>query len=99
MSETPRLPDAHLGKAKELALQHRRSSKCNSCYDRGFQGTDEHNMLVLCPKCVDASAVLADWRLYVRETPELEQLYGDYFEDDEEEDDVAGNADAEKNAP
>lgn len=86
MSETPRLPDAHLEKAKALALQHRRTTKCKGCYDRGFQGTDEHNMLVLCPKCVDAEAVLNDWRQYVRETPELTQLYGDYFEDDGEDD-------------
>ena len=85
MSETPRLPDNHLEKAKGLALQHRRASKCKACYDRGFQGSDEHNMLVLCPKCVDSKAVLEDWRQYVRDTPELVELYGDYFEEEEED--------------
>ena len=86
MSQTPRLPDNHLDKAKGLALQHRRRSKCKVCYDRGFQGTDEHNMLILCPKCVDSESVIKDWRQYVRDTPELVQLYGDYFEDDDEDD-------------
>jgi hypothetical protein len=90
MSETPRLPDTHLEKAKDLALQHRRTSKCKVCYDRGYQGADEHNMLVLCPKCVDSESVIKDWRQYVRDTPELVQLYGDYFEDEEEDEGEEG---------
>lgn len=85
MSATPRLPEPHLDQAKQLAQQHRHSSSCKVCYDRGYQGTDEHNMLVLCPKCVDGDAVLADWRAYVRETPELAGMYGDYFEEEEED--------------
>ena len=83
MSETPKLPELHLDQAKQLAQHHRRPSRCKVCYDRGYQGTDEHNMLVLCPKCVDADAVLADWRAYVRDTPELSEMYGDYFEEED----------------
>ena len=41
-------------------------------------------MLVSCPKCVDSKAVLDDWRQYVRDTPELVELYGDYFEEEED---------------
>mgnify|MGYP001563970218 CR=1 FL=1 len=86
MDSLPRLPDEHLTKARELAASNRKSTNCKRCYNRGYQGVDQDNMLVLCPKCVDVEEVGKLWRDYVRETPALKELYGDYFEDPEEED-------------
>ena len=85
METTPRLPDEHLAKARELAAAQRNGKNCKVCYSRGYQGTDQNNMLVLCPKCVDVDAVGKAWREYVNETPELTELYGDYFDEEEEE--------------
>ncbi|MBT4097300.1 MAG: hypothetical protein HOM68_21425 [Gemmatimonadetes bacterium] len=83
METTPRLPDEHLAKARELAAAQRSDKKCKICYSRGYQGTDQNNMLVLCAKCVDVDAVGKAWREYVRDTPALSELYGDYFDEEE----------------
>ncbi len=86
MSEKiPRLPDEHLGRAREIVGQKRTKQKCKVCYDRGYIGTNQDNMLVPCSKCVDVDGVMEGWRAYVAETPALKELYGDYFEDEEEE--------------
>jgi hypothetical protein len=82
---TPRLPDEHLAKAKELAAGQRSGKNCKLCYNRGYQGTDQNNMLVLCSKCVDTDTVGKQWREYVRDTPALTEMYGDYFDEDEED--------------
>jgi hypothetical protein len=84
MSTVPRLPDAHLAKARELVAAHRRRQRCRHCLDRGYVGKNQDNMLVPCGRCVDEDAVMDAWRRYVRETPELAQLYGDYFEPEPE---------------
>ena len=83
MDTIPRLPDEHLAKARELAAAQRSDKKCKICYSRGYQGTDQNNMLVLCTKCVDVDAVGKAWREYVGETPALSELYGDYFDEEE----------------
>lgn len=92
MDKVPKLPDEHLDKAKEMVLRHRRRSNCKACYDRGYQGINEVNMLVTCAKCVDGEALMVEWRAYVRETPALVEMYGDYFEEEEEEEAAAAAA-------
>ena len=86
MSEKiPCLPDEHLGRAREIVAEKRTKQKCKVCYDRGYIGTNQDNMLVPCSKCVDVEGVMEGWRAYVAETPALKELYGDYFEDEKEE--------------
>lgn len=86
MSESiPRLPDEHLAEARKIIGDNRTKKSCKVCYDRGFLGTNQDNMLVPCNKCVDSDAVMESWRTYVREDAELKALYGDYFEEEEEE--------------
>lgn len=84
MEEIPRLPDEHLAHAKEIVVGKRNGKSCKQCYERGYVGVNQHNMLVPCSKCVDGDAVMVEWREYVRTTPELSDLYGDYFDEEEE---------------
>jgi len=84
MEAIPRLPDAHLAAAKDLITSHRKRTRCRYCWDRGYLGTNQLNMLVPCAKCVDTDAVMEAWRKHVRETPELAELYGSYFEPEED---------------
>jgi len=88
--KVPRLPDEYLGKAREIAVAKRTKQRCKICYDRGYVGTDQNNMLVPCPKCVDVDAVMVDWKNYVAETSELKEIYGDYFEEEGEAKDQSG---------
>jgi len=83
--KVPRLPDEHLAKAREMVSRHRRRSRCNTCYDRGYRGTNQLNMLVTCPKCVDGEALMTEWRAYVNGTAQLAEMYGDYFEPESED--------------
>ena len=92
MEEIPRSPDKYLENAREMVAKHRAKKSCKRCYDRGYLGVDQDNLLVPCPKCVAGDALLAEWRQFVRDTPELSQLYGDYFEAEPEEE---GKAQAE----
>ena len=55
--DLPRLPDEHLGKDREIAVAKRTKQRCKTCYDRGYVGTNQKNMLVPCSKCVDVDAV------------------------------------------
>ena len=85
MEDVPRLPDQYLEKAREMVGRHKIKSKCKSCYDRGYQGINQLNMLVTCHKCIDGDALMKEWRALIRDTPELSKMYGDYFEEEEEE--------------
>ena len=86
MSEkTPRLPEKYLDVAKKIIKENRSKNNCKACYDRGFIGTNQDNMVVPCTKCVDVEDVMVKWRSFVRENEELTNLYGEYFEEDEEE--------------
>lgn len=85
MEEIPRLPDQYLEKAREMVAKHKTKKNCKRCYDRGYLGVDQHNLLIPCAKCVAGDALIEEWRQFVRDTPELSQLYGDYFEEDEAE--------------
>jgi hypothetical protein len=84
MESIPRLPDTHLAQAKKIVAELRQVKRCRNCYDRGYVGTNQDNMLIPCSRCVDSDAVMVAWRAYAQETPELVELYGDYFEADEE---------------
>ncbi len=85
MDDVPKLPDQYVPIAKEMALKHRTKKKCKTCYDRGYQGINQLNLLITCHKCVDLDAVVEEWRVFVKDTPELVEMYGDYFEAQEED--------------
>ena len=85
MESVPRLPDEYLDRAKEIVIKHRKKKNCKYCYDRGYEGVNQDNMLVPCGRCVDTDAVLGEWKELVADTPELTALYGDYYESEEEE--------------
>lgn len=87
METVPRLPDQYLERAREMVARHKKKQNCKKCYDRGYLGVDQHNLLVPCGKCVAGDELLAEWRQFVRDTPQLHQLYGDYFEEKEEPED------------
>ena len=53
-------------------------------------------MLVPCSKCVDVEGVMVGWRAYVAETPALKELYGDYFEDEEDQGTDEGEGESEE---
>jgi len=91
--EVKRLPDAHLQAAKDMLPKHRKKKNCKKCYDRGYIGTTDDNMLVPCTQCVDGDALLKEWKEYVKKFPELVELYGDSLEDKPE---AAEGADAKK---
>ncbi len=94
MEEIPRLPDQYLANAREMVAKHKAKKNCKRCYDRGFLGVDQHNLLIPCPKCVAGDSLLVEWRQFVRDTPELSQLYGTYFDEEE-----AADQDPEQAAP
>ena len=77
-----RLDEKHLEKAKEIALNNRKKKSCNKCYDRGYIGVTEENLLVLCTKCVDMEKAMDDWKNYVAQFPDLKEHFKDLFEDD-----------------
>ncbi len=81
-----KLSDEQLAKAKEIALSNRRKKSCGECYDRGYIGTTEENLLILCQKCVDMEKAMDDWKEFVATVPELKEQFSDLFEEDTEED-------------
>lgn len=85
MEEIPKLPDQYLAKAREMVAKHKAKKNCKRCYDRGYLGVDQHNLLIPCPKCVAGDTLIEEWRQFVRDTPELFQLYGTYFDEEEKE--------------
>ncbi|MFO8144476.1 MAG: hypothetical protein R6T89_01915 [Candidatus Syntrophosphaera sp.] len=84
------LEEKHLEAAKKIAEKHRRRKSCDVCYDRGWIGVTEQNMLVLCTHCVDMEAAMAEWKEYINEHEELKEHYSELFdekvEEEEEED-------------
>lgn len=96
MEDVPKLADEHLEKAKEIISGHRTKKNCSRCYGRGYQGVNQLNMAILCYKCVDEDKVTAEWQAYVRDTPALAEVYGDYFESEEDEDAAEGDDKHEK---
>lgn len=78
-----KLDDAHLEAAQKIAAQHRKKKSCGNCYDRGWIGVSEQNMLVLCTRCVDMEAAIEDWKGYVNEHEELKEHFSELFEEKE----------------
>ena len=79
-----RLEDKHLEKAKEFASNNRTKKRCDNCYDRGYIGVNEQNMLIPCHRCVDLEKVMEAWKTYVAEIQELKAEFADLFEEEEE---------------
>jgi len=86
MSSTDKkfLPEEHQNAAKQMVLRHRKKKKCNKCYDRGFLGITEDNMILPCTHCVDQTAVFDEWKAYVKARPDLLEMFGDKIEEEEE---------------
>lgn len=79
------LDEKHLDAAKKIAAEHRKKRNCDTCYERGWIGVSEQNLLVLCTRCVDLDAAMEDWKEYVSRHEELKEHFSELFEDGEEE--------------
>jgi hypothetical protein len=75
------LDEKHLEEAKKIALKHRRKKSCDHCYDRGWIGVNEQNLLILCTKCVEMDAALEDWKTYVSGNEDLKEHFSELFEE------------------
>lgn len=80
-----RLDDKHLEAAQVIADKNRKRKRCDNCYDRGWIGITEQNMLVLCTKCVDMEKALDEWKEYVVQHEELKEHFSELFEEKEVE--------------
>jgi hypothetical protein len=78
-----RLADKHLDAVKEIAVRNRKKRRCDHCYDRGYIGYTEENLLVLCPKCVDLEKAHSEWKDYVLAHEDLHERFSEVFEDEE----------------
>lgn len=78
------LDELHLEEAKKIAGKHRKKRSCGVCYERGYIGVSEQNLLVLCTKCVDMEAAMEDWKSYVSQNEELKEHFSELFEENEE---------------
>ncbi len=76
-----KLDDAHLEAAQNIAAKHRRKKRCDECYDRGWIGITEQNLLVLCTRCVDMESALAEWKEYVSGHEDLKEHFSELFEE------------------
>ncbi|MCF7920386.1 MAG: hypothetical protein K9N06_10800 [Candidatus Cloacimonetes bacterium] len=77
-----RLEEKHLEAVKEIAVRNRKKRSCGKCYDRGYIGINEENLLILCPKCVDMEKAQEEWKEYVSEHEDLKERFADLFEED-----------------
>jgi hypothetical protein len=84
------LDEKHLDEAKKIALQNRKKKRCDDCYDRGWIGVSEQNLLVLCTRCVDMDAAMEAWKTYVSMHEDLKEHFSELFEEKarEEETDI-----------
>ncbi|HNQ43829.1 MAG TPA: hypothetical protein PKI59_05340 [Candidatus Cloacimonadota bacterium] len=78
-----KLDDKHLGEAQKIAAKNRKKKRCDECYDRGWIGVSEQNLLVLCTRCVDMDAAMEEWKAYVVQHEELKEHFSELFEDKE----------------
>ncbi len=75
------LDELHLEAAKKIAAEHRKKSRCDECYDRGWIGVSEQNLLVLCSRCVDMDPAMEAWKAYVTEHEDLKEHFSELFEE------------------
>ncbi len=87
-----KLDDKHLEAAKEIAKKHRRKKSCDNCYERGWIGVSEQNLLVLCTRCVEMEPAMADWKEYVQQHEELKEHFSELFEEKPAEEGTATTA-------
>lgn len=80
-----KLDDIHLEAAQQIARKNRRKKSCDNCYDRGWIGVSEQNLLVLCTKCVDMDAAMEEWKEYVAGKEELKEHFSELFDEKETE--------------
>ncbi len=86
------LDEKHLDEAKKMALKHRKKKSCSLCYDRGWIGVNDQNLLITCTKCVDIEAVMEDWKAYVSGHADLKEHFSELFEEapaEEEEKEIS----------
>lgn len=77
------LDEKHLDEAKKIADDNRKKKRCDECYDRGWIGVSEQNMLVLCTRCVDMEKAMDAWKEYVTQHEELKEHFSELFEEQE----------------
>jgi len=80
-----RLDEKHLIAAQEIADRNRRKKRCDNCYDRGWIGITEQNMLVLCTRCIDMDKAMDEWKQYVVNHEDLKEHFAELFEEKEVE--------------
>lgn len=78
-----KLEDKHLEAAQEIAKKHRRKKSCDDCYERGWVGITEQNLLVLCTRCVDMDSAIDEWKAYVSANEDLKEHFSELFEEKE----------------
>ncbi len=76
-----KLEEHHLEEAKKIALKHRTRKRCDRCYDRGWIGVNEQNLLITCSHCVDLEAVMKEWKEYVSGHADLKEHFAELFEE------------------
>ncbi|PKN73566.1 MAG: hypothetical protein CVU50_02290 [Candidatus Cloacimonetes bacterium HGW-Cloacimonetes-3] len=76
-----KLDEKHLEAAQLIAKEHRRKKSCDACYDRGWIGVSEQNLLVLCTRCVEMDAAMEAWKAYVSEHEDLKEHFSELFEE------------------
>lgn len=79
------LDEKHLDEAKKIAANNRKKKRCDECYDRGWIGVSEQNLLVLCTRCVDMDKAMDDWKEYVNGHEDLKEHFSELFEEPKEE--------------
>lgn len=84
-----KLDEKHLEAAQEIAKKHRTKKNCGDCYERGWIGTTDQNLLVLCSRCVDMEAAVEDWKNYVLEHEELKEHFSELFEEKKVDEEAA----------
>lgn len=80
-----KLDDNHLEAAQKIAETHRKKKRCDNCYDRGWIGINDQNMLVLCTRCIDMDAAMEEWKQYVSQHEDLKEHFSELFEEKEVE--------------
>ncbi len=75
------LEEQHLEEAKKIALKHRKKKSCDHCYDRGWIGVNDQNLLILCTRCVDMEPAMEDWKTYVSGHEDLKEHFSELFEE------------------
>lgn len=80
-----KLAEEHLEAAQKIAVTNRKKKRCDECYDRGWIGLTDQNLLVLCTRCVDMEKAMNDWKEYVSGHEDLKEHFAELFEEKETE--------------